>query len=132
MSEGSAADNGQLTVLSVLWYVWGALYMIGGCGGGVFALLGGSVGAIDPADEQLQESAAVALGVIGCAAITVLVWGALTIFVGRSLATTRNRLLITIMSVINLLSFPLGTALGVFTLVVLSRPPVAALFEEAR
>jgi hypothetical protein len=52
----------------------------------------------------------------------------LTILAGRSLAQRQRYTLCMVMACISCLSVPLGTALGVFTLVVLSRPSVKQKF----
>jgi hypothetical protein len=66
--------------------------------------------------------------------ILVLVIGILQIIAGFRLRQKRSRSLIIVVAVLELLSFPLGTALGVFTIVVLSKPSVIDMFnnEEER
>lgn len=51
------------------------------------------------------------------------------IIAGRSLARHERRTFCTVIAALNCLHMPLGTLLGVFTLVVLSRPSVKALFD---
>lgn len=53
------------------------------------------------------------------------------IVAGRSLARQRRWLFCMIMAGISCAMFPLGTALGVFTIIVLSKPEVKALFSAA-
>jgi len=53
----------------------------------------------------------------------------LNIVAGRSLARHERRTFCTVIAAVNCLHMPLGTLLGVFTLVVLSRPSVRALFD---
>ncbi len=52
-------------------------------------------------------------------------------FVGRFLAQRRHRLFCLVIAALNCLSFPYGTALGVFTFLVLMRPTAQALFSNA-
>ena len=54
--------------------------------------------------------------------------GALTVFAGRSIERRRRHLFVLIMAGVNCVSMPVGTALGVFTFVVLLRPSVRASF----
>lgn len=54
-----------------------------------------------------------------------------TFFVGRSLAARKNWLFCVIIAAFNCLHMPLGTALGVFTLIVLLRQSVKATFQGA-
>jgi len=49
----------------------------------------------------------------------------------RSLGQQRRRTFCMVVAAISCLFFPFGTALGVFTLIVLSRPSVRALFEPS-
>ncbi len=51
------------------------------------------------------------------------------IFAGRSLARPRHWLFCMVMAGLSCAWFPFGTALGVFTLVILSKPEVKALFS---
>ena len=60
-------------------------------------------------------------------AMLALVAG-VTIQAGRCIASRRGFNFITVVSCINCLHVPLGTALGVFTLLVLNRPSVKAQF----
>ena len=54
--------------------------------------------------------------------------GVSQIIVGRSLTSFRRYTFILIIAGLNCLNMPLGTVLGVFTIVVLMRPSVKALF----
>ena len=55
-------------------------------------------------------------------------WVVMLILAGRSLARQQRWLYCMIVAGLSCASFPFGTALGVFTLVTLSRPEVKALF----
>lgn len=129
-TAGARADTNQLGVLALLWYALGVLYLLGGCAGVFSTLLGGSVSVLDPDDPGLQQGAAMWARTFGCLSLSILLAAFLNMAVGRSLTHARNRTLITVMSVLNLVSFPFGTALGVFTLVILGRPPVRARFAR--
>ena len=66
------------------------------------------------------------------AMVVALGWtmGGLTIYSGRCIARRRRRLFSQVMAGINCISIPFGTLLGVFTLIVLARPSVRALYAE--
>jgi hypothetical protein len=51
---------------------------------------------------------------------------------GRCLARRRNRAFCFVMAGISCAFFPLGTVLGVFTLIVLSRDSVQSMFAEGK
>jgi len=59
------------------------------------------------------------------------VGAALNILAGRALAKRERRTLCLVVAGLNCLHMPLGTLLGVFTLIVLARPSVQALFNSA-
>jgi hypothetical protein len=56
----------------------------------------------------------------------------LLIYAGRCLARRTRRLFCLVAAGLGCLFFPLGTVLGVFTFIVLSRPTVRAVFEPPR
>jgi hypothetical protein len=53
----------------------------------------------------------------------------LTLLAGRSINKRKNRMFVLIVAGVNCLNVPMGTALGVFVFIVLSRPGVKALFD---
>ena len=53
---------------------------------------------------------------------------ALSFFTGRFLARRQHRTFCVVISALNCISLPLGTALGVFTIIVLQRRSVKTLF----
>jgi hypothetical protein len=56
--------------------------------------------------------------------------GGLTIWAGRCIAQRKRYMFCFVMACIACLSVPLGTALGVFTIIVLQRPTVKAMFGQ--
>lgn len=68
---------------------------------------------------------------IGAVAICIgMTFAVLTVFSARFLGRQRNRTFSLVVAGLNCLCIPLGTVLGVFTLIVLSRPSVSALYQE--
>ena len=61
--------------------------------------------------------------------LAFLVMAFLNFFAGRWMSARRKRIFILVLSGLNAMAFPFGTALGVFTFIVLLRPSVEALFE---
>ena len=61
-------------------------------------------------------------------ALLVLIMCSLEALTGRSLATRKRYRLCFVMACIELLNFPVGTILGIFTIIVLQRPGVRDLF----
>jgi hypothetical protein len=62
--------------------------------------------------------------------VLIVTIGILQIVAGTRLKQKRSRTFIIIMAAISLLSFPLGTALGVFTIIVLTKTSVIDMFRK--
>ncbi len=135
-------DREHLKLLGILHYVWAALGALQGLLGIVYALMGPAIGGWirddmarqsrgGPPPEQFATLFTTMFVGVG---ILLFVFGiggcVLSIVAARSLHAYRRRTLCMIAAGFDCLSVPLGTALGVFTLIVLSRPTVRALFEQ--
>jgi hypothetical protein len=68
------------------------------------------------------------MGIGGGAVALGWLLGGLTIYAGLCIARRRAPVFCQVIAGLNCLHMPLGTALGVFTLIVLNRPSVKALF----
>lgn len=74
---------------------------------------------------------------VGCSMIAVMVfvfvlvggYAVLNLLAGRALQTRRHTVLVMITSGVNCLNVPLGTLLGIFTLVLISDPEVRWMFD---
>lgn len=128
-------DDQHLRILSICHYVYAAMQALLGCipliyvGVGVFFLVnppqmkGG-----DPPPE-LFGWMMVIVGAIG----SLFAWtvALCTLLAGRSLAARRRYTFCIVMAAICCVFPPIGTVLGVFTLIVLLRPSVKLQFEQA-
>ncbi len=65
------------------------------------------------------------------AGILMVVAGVLNVYGGRLLQKRQKRVFSMVISGLNCLQIPFGCALGVFTLIVLSRPSVLRLYDQA-
>lgn len=63
--------------------------------------------------------------------VGMVVFGALKFMVSQRLKQHRGRTLCLVIGGLSCLEMPYGTALGIFTFVVLSRPSVVALFDQS-
>lgn len=127
----------NLSTLSVLHYVYGALL----CLGGLFMLSLVGLGSFLNSD-WLQQNAdgepppafvggfLAALGWVMF--VLIEAWGVLNIISGRNLGRLRGRTLSMVVAGFNLLSVPLGTALGVFTLIALSDEEVRSAYHAGK
>jgi hypothetical protein len=66
----------------------------------------------------------------GVGATLVAGTGVLNFLAARSLRAKKSRLFTIGVAIVNCFWFPLGTALGVFTIIVLARESVQALYRE--
>lgn len=126
----------NLRTLEVLYYIYGALLLLVGL---VLFIVFGGLGMFLSSDMVAEQSngdpapalVGTAFGVLGgVISLFVLVWAVLNVLAGRNLAKYKNRTLIMITAGLDCLSFPFGTALGIFTFVELSKDDVKQLFAS--
>ena len=131
-------DQGHLKTLSICYYVMAGLSVIATLFGAIYVVMGGMMmsGNFTPSGgshhdtEALQAMGGMFLGIgIFCILIT-LTSAVLEFIVARRIVERRSRMLCLIVAGINCLSMPIGTVLGVFTFIVLSRPQVATSFDQ--
>ncbi len=126
-------DEEHLRLLAIFHYVVGGLTALFACfpfihlGMGVFMLLKPEAFKPKPPPEF------VAWILIGVAAAIILTGWVLALFfvlAGRNLSRRRRYLFCQVVAGIGCVFMPFGTVLGVFTLLVLSRPSVKELFQK--
>ena len=123
-------DHEHLRLLSIFHYVMAGLVALFGLfpvlyfGFGI-ALLSGTLEKHDP-DARVAGGFLVVLAAVML--VFTLVLGLGLLYAGRSLAQRKNYVFCLVVAGISCLFAPLGTILGVFTLVVLMRDSVAASF----
>lgn len=130
-------DREHLKLLAVFYYVWAGLSALGGCCMSLYIVVGVAM-ATNP---QMMEGGQDAppppgfgwfiAGMGACGLLVILGLAGLYAYVGYCLQRLRHRTFCIVMAAITCLSIPLGTILGVFTLVVLLRPSAVALFEQS-
>ena len=133
-----SADDQHLRLLAIFHYVWGGLIALASSITLIHITLG-IVMLVNPAafNSPGQPPTPNFVGwmflLIGLA-ILLLGWtlGGLTIYSGRCLKQRRGHVFSLILAGIHCLSFPLGTALGIFTFIVLLRPTVKAEYDYRR
>jgi hypothetical protein len=120
--------------LSTLYLTWGAIFTLVALAG--FALAGGAAaiatagGPVRMASEMAARLTAITIGVVSFIA---LIWGALHLWIGRSLRRhlPSARLLALGLAVGNLVLLPFGTALGAYACWVLLNDEGRRIFEGA-
>ncbi len=133
-SETARKDAEHLRLLSIFYYVMAALTGLFGLFFLIYVLMGGVLavaGAASGGDESAPMTfLGFILAIFGLGLVALQVGSAgLLYFTGRSLVARKRYVFCMVIAGLNCLSFPLGTALGVFTFIVLLRPSVKELFE---
>ena len=128
-------DANHLNMLSIFYYVVAALAGIFSCIPFIHVVLG--IAMISGAFEGTSGEAPPAfLGwifiLIGLSIILIgAIYTVLLVLTGRYLAKRRHYTFCIVMAGISCAFMPFGTVLGIFTIIVLSRPQVKALFGAA-
>lgn len=133
MMAGPSKDQSDLKLLSIFHYVWSAFLGCGTLGmigyfvmlGGIFAAAPASPGA-NPEGQEVAAGVMVVMGVV-IALFTVPLF-ILHLMAASGLRNQKRYVLILVMSGFACLSVPLGTALGIWTIMTLQRPGVKSLF----
>jgi hypothetical protein len=125
----------HLRLLSILHYVYAGLLALGSCGGIAYAGFGWFVSEIGRRSPQEAAPADLVAGMfvaIGVAMFVLLVAAAVCAYLSAQwLAAHKNRTFSMVVAAIACLSVPLGTLLGVFTLIALTKPEARELYAEA-
>jgi len=126
----AAADQSSLSSLAIFHFVYAALIALGGCillAGVLFGY--GVVASASHLHGRGLLTGGVFMIVLLCLAAVLFLKSLLVFYSGISLRRARNKTLSQIVACLCCLNFPMGTVLGVFTLVTLGRPSVAALYQ---
>lgn len=129
MASTPEQKRNYLDILAVFHYVNGGLALV--CTLAVLAFMGIGLGAATNWGDNWEMEA-------GCSILAVMVfvfilvggYAVLNLLAGRSLQTRSNYVLVLATSAVNCINVPLGTLLGIFTLVLLSDPGVRSAFDH--
>jgi hypothetical protein len=132
MESSTDRDREHLRLLTIFYYIWAGFQALGGLIG--LAFIG--VGAFIASSPQIAQAndppppwfGAIFAGLGALVFVSVEGIAALSFFTGRFLSRRQHHTFCVVISVLNCLSLPFGTALGVFSILVLQRPSVKALF----
>jgi hypothetical protein len=132
-------NNDHLNLLSVFYFVIGGLSLLGAFILLIYIIVIRVIFSNHQIQSSIQSEAPVVETVFGVISIVliilfffVLTVGILQILAGFRIRQKRNRTFVLVMGVLALPSFPFGTALGVFTIIVLSRPVVHEMFHKEK
>jgi len=120
--------SGVVTALRFFWFLFiAAFFAIAGFSASFVphTITNGSSGSPPPALFFF-----IFAGIFGTFILLTLIFAGLEIYAGRCLKNRRYPVLIQVVAAFYCLSIPWGTALGVFTFMVLNRPSVRPLFAR--
>ncbi len=134
MSEMQPIDRDldHLRLLAIFHYVWAALVALTCLFYVVSMFIGGALIVGGAASKEGGDAAVVGgflIAVYGLVLVLSIAYGICVFLAGRNLQRQRSRIFCMVIAALTCLSIPLGTVLGVFTLVVLSRDSVRARFS---
>jgi hypothetical protein len=131
----SPQDEQNLRLLSVLFYVYGAFVAVSALIFGAVSLMGLFLIPLTKVDHGLPKEAAlfggVFLAVFGLVAVFMLVQCVVMVLAGRALGRKSGWVVCMVAACFSLMHLPLGTALGVFALITLSKPAVRERLQGA-
>jgi hypothetical protein len=131
--QSANPDEQQLKLLSTLHYVWAAFQAFTGLIGVLFIAAGAFISFMPQLAETKNPPPAWFGAIFTGLGIVVLVLietsAVLMFLVGRYLSRRTHHTYCMVMSGINCLSIPFGTALGIFTILTLQKPSVRATFD---
>jgi hypothetical protein len=130
--EPTDQDREHLRLLSMFHYIWAGLQAIGGLMGLAFIGMGVFISS-NPQVAQSNNPPPPWFGALfaGMGALFLLTFEALAVLsflTGRFLARRQHPTFCIVISALDCMYMPLGTALGVFTILVLQRPSVKQAF----
>ena len=126
----SANDQSSLNSLALFHFVYAALIGLAGCMMLAGVLFGyGLVSSASHLHGRGILAGGVFMIVLVILALVFFLKAFLVFYSGISLRRAKNKTLSQIVACLCCLNFPMGTVLGVFTLVTLGRPSVAALYQ---
>jgi hypothetical protein len=132
----TSIDISHLRTLAICHYVWGGIAAAFSCFFIIYIVIGIVMARGGFPANPSQPPPPPAVGYImasvgGCLVLAGWTLATLNIISGRSIARQKRRVFSIVIAGINCACVPFGTVLGVFTLIVLLRPSVKALYESS-
>ncbi|HEY4156705.1 MAG TPA: hypothetical protein VGM29_01365 [Polyangiaceae bacterium] len=132
-----AKDDQDLKVLSILHFVYAGIIAFTGILLVAYlviaaALVASTSSAAKPSAGEAAVVGTVFIVIFGSLILLLWVKAALLVYSGLSLRKLERKLLSQIVAVLACINLPFGTALGVYTLVVLSRPSISWRYAKNR
>ena len=132
-SREEKTNKEHLNLLSIFNFVFGGLSILGAFIMLIYTLfLGYILNRVPSHGGEIETVFSIFTSVFGVLAFMLLLIGILQIVSGFKLRKRTHRMLSLVMGILALPSFPIGTALGVFTIIVLSRQSVKDLYQKTQ
>ena len=124
-------DQDQLRTLAVFHYILAGVIALGACVPAAYCGLGLAVFSSDAAGRSGTGGVRAVVLLLGLLGVVLVLLGALVPYLtGRYLGNHKHHTFCTVVAALEaILAFPLGTILGVFTIIVLQRDSVRLLFR---
>lgn len=130
-------NNEHLRLLSIFYFVFGGLSLFVAFILVIYMIILGVIfnnadvrESIESSGTDLETPMSIVAVIFIVAILLVIAVGVLQIMAGFKLRKKTHRIFTMVMGVLALPSFPLGTALGVFTLIVLNKPAVIDMYNK--
>lgn len=125
-------SKNNLDTLSILFYVWGGLKIFAALFVLIYVFMGAGLiaGGVYDGDTEMQFAGGFFLifGLVGF--LMIVAMGILNIMAGKYLTSKKNRMFCLIIAGLACLNAPLGTILGIFTIIEIEKPEIKRLFEN--
>ena len=135
IASADSKDAEHLGLLAILHYVFGGFHILISCVGIVHITIGllMSTNSAMFGNNPPPSWVGTLLMVIGGVVILLgWAWGICVIYSGRCIARRQHRTFSIVIAALSCASFPFGTALGIFTLIVLLSDSVRRLYDSQR
>jgi len=121
--------SGVMTAIRFIWFLLIAFFFLIGGVSAFFAAHHAGNGS--PENVPPAVIFFIFAAIFGVIIFLTLIFAGLEIYAGRCLKDRRHPVLIQVIAAFYCISIPCGTALGVFTFMVLNRPSVKSLFAQS-
>ncbi len=130
-SQNQNVSN-NLDTIAIFHYVWGGLKLFASLFVLIYVFLGifmiGEGVATGDSELQIMGGVFIAGSILGF--VIVIAFGIMSILCGKYLKEKKNRMFCMVISALACTNAPIGTILGIFTIIEIEKPEVKQLFEK--